>query len=168
MAGNVSYGSLPFSEQIAFFRRKFNTKTDAWTDVYGSAHDNEFMVAGANRDALLADLRTAVEKSLDGGTLETFRKDFAAIVARYGWSYNGGFEWRSRIIYETNLRSSYMAGRYQQLMDMRDTHPYWGMSTAWLSIRARSIWAGTAWCCGQTTRGGFTTSQSMPGVVSAV
>lgn len=91
MAGNVSYGSLPFSEQIAFFRRKFSTKTDAWTDVYGSAHDNEFMVAGASRDALLADLRTAVEKSLDGGTLETFRKDFAAIVARYGWSYNGGF-----------------------------------------------------------------------------
>ena len=125
MAGNVSYGSLPFSEQIAFFRRKFSTKTDAWTDVYGSAHDNEFMVAGANRDALLADLRTAVEKSLDGGTLETFRKDFAAIVARYGWSYNGGFEWRSRTIYETNLRSAYMAGRYQQLMDMRDTHPYW-------------------------------------------
>ena len=125
MAGNVSYGSLPFSEQIEFFRRKFNTKTDAWTDVYGSAHDSEFMVAGANRDALLADLRTAVEKSLDGGTLETFRKDFAAIVARYGWSYNGGFEWRSRTIYETNLRSAYMAGRYQQLMDMRDTHPYW-------------------------------------------
>ena len=125
MAGNVSYGPLPFSEQIEFFRRKFSTKTDAWTDVYGSAHDNEFMVAGANRDALLADLRTAVEKSLDGGTLETFRKDFAAIIARYGWSYNGGFEWRSRTIYETNLRSAYMAGRYQQLMDMRDTHPYW-------------------------------------------
>ena len=125
MAGNVSYGSLPFSEQLAFFRRKFNTKTDAWTDVYGSAHDNEFMVAGANRDALLADLRTAVEKGLSGGTLETFRKDFSAIVARYGWSYNGGFEWRSRVIYETNLRSSYMAGRYQQLMAMRDTHPYW-------------------------------------------
>ncbi|ENS3374136.1 hypothetical protein ACEZ7K_003619, partial [Salmonella enterica] len=125
MAGNVSYGSLPFSEQVAFFRRKFSTKTDAWTDVYGSAHDYEFMVAGANRDALLADLRTAVEKGLDGGTLETFRKDFAAIVARYGWSYNGGFEWRSRTIYETNLRSAYMAGRYRQLMDMRDTHPYW-------------------------------------------
>ncbi|HID4045049.1 TPA: PBECR2 nuclease fold domain-containing protein [Pluralibacter gergoviae] len=83
------------------------------------------MVAGASRDALLADLRTAVEKGLSGGTLETFRKDFAAIVARYGWSYNGGFEWRSRVIYETNLRSSYMAGRYQQLMAMRDTHPYW-------------------------------------------
>lgn len=125
MASNVSYGSLPFREQIAFFERKFNTRTDAWTDVYGASHDNEFMVAGANRDDLLADLRTAVEKAITGGTLEQFRKEFAAIVRRYGWSYNGGFEWRSRVIYETNLRSSYMAGRFQQLMSMRETHPYW-------------------------------------------
>ncbi|UUE71102.1 PBECR2 nuclease fold domain-containing protein [Pectobacterium aroidearum] len=125
MASNVSYGSLPFREQIAFLERKLNTKTDAWTDVYGAEHDNEFMVAGANRDDLVADLRTAVEKAIVGGTLEQFRKEFAAIVQRYGWSYNGGFEWRSRIIYETNLRSSYTAGRYQQLMAMRETHPYW-------------------------------------------
>ncbi|MFP9470316.1 PBECR2 nuclease fold domain-containing protein [Pectobacterium brasiliense] len=125
MASNVSYGSLPFREQIAFLERKLNTKTDAWTDVYGAEHDNEFMVAGANRDDLVADLRTAVEKAIAGGTLEKFRKEFAAIVQRYGWSYNGGFEWRSRVIYETNLRSSYMAGRYQQLMAMRETHPYW-------------------------------------------
>lgn len=125
MASNVSYGSLPFSEQIAFLERKLNTKTDAWTDVYGAEHDNEFMVAGANRDELVADLRTAVEKAIVGGTLEQFRNDFSAIVQRHGWSYNGGFEWRSRVIYETNLRSSYMAGRYQQLMSMRETHPYW-------------------------------------------
>ncbi|EMQ4185797.1 TPA: PBECR2 nuclease fold domain-containing protein [Serratia marcescens] len=126
MAGNVAYGSLPFREQLAFFRRKLNTKSDAWTDVYGAEHDNEFMVAGANRDDLLADFRQAIERAIaDGRTLADFRKDFASIVARYGWSYNGGFEWRSRVIYETNLRSSYMAGRYQQLMAMRDSHPYW-------------------------------------------
>lgn len=126
MANNVAYGSLPFREQIAFFQRKLNTKTNAWTDVYGAEHDNEFMVAGANRDDLLADFRQAVERAIaEGGTLADFRKDFASIVARYGWSYNGGFEWRSRVIYETNLRSSYMAGRYQQLMAMRETHPYW-------------------------------------------
>ncbi|MBL5859549.1 hypothetical protein JBO49_02845 [Serratia fonticola] len=126
MAGNVGYGSLPFSEQIAFFQRKLNTKTDAWTDVYGAAHDHEFMVAGANRDDLLADLRKAVERAItEGRTLQDFRKDFSGIVARYGWSYNGGFEWRTRVIYETNLRSSYMAGRFQQLMAMRETHPYW-------------------------------------------
>lgn len=126
MAGNVAYGSLPFREQLAFFRRKLNTKTDAWTDVYGAEHDNEFMVAGANRDDLLADFRQAIERAIaEGRSLADFRTDFASIVARYGWSYNGGFEWRSRVIYETNLRSSYMAGRYQQLMAMRDSHPYW-------------------------------------------
>ncbi|CVC15120.1 PBECR2 nuclease fold domain-containing protein [Serratia marcescens] len=126
MAGNIAYGSLPFREQLAFFQRKLNTKTDAWTDVYGDEHDNEFMVAGANRDDLLADFRQAIERAIvEGRTLADFRKDFASIVARYGWSYNGGFEWRSRVIYETNLRSSYMAGRYQQLMAMRDSHPYW-------------------------------------------
>ncbi|MFV1477488.1 MULTISPECIES: PBECR2 nuclease fold domain-containing protein [Serratia] len=126
MAANVAYNSLPFREQLAFFQRKLNTKTDAWTDVYGAEHDNEFMVAGANRDDLLADFRQAIERAIaDGRTLADFRKEFSSIVARYGWSYNGGFEWRSRVIYETNLRSSYMAGRYQQLMAMRDSHPYW-------------------------------------------
>lgn len=126
MASNVAYGSLPFREQVAFFKRKLNVKTDGWTDVYGDKHDSEFMVAGANRDDLLADLRRAVERAIaDGATLQNFRKDFAGIVTRHGWSYNGGFEWRTRVIYETNLRSSYMAGRFQQLMAMRDTHPYW-------------------------------------------
>lgn len=123
---SISYGSLPFSEQIAFFRRKTNVLTQAWTDIYNAEHDYAFVVAGANRNDLLADLRTAVEKVIaEGGTLADFREDFAGIVKRHGWSYNGGFGWRTRVIYETNLRSSYNAGRYEQLYSMRDTMPYW-------------------------------------------
>ena len=122
----VSAVSLPFREQAEFFRRKLNLSTEAWTDVFDAGHDVSFMVAGANRDALVADFRTAVEKIIaEGGTLEDFRKDFDAIVARHGWSYNGGRNWRTRIIYETNLNSSYMAGRYQQLMAVRQERPYW-------------------------------------------
>lgn len=125
MAG-ASYGSLPFGEQIAFFQRKLNITTEAWTDVYGAQHDNSFMVAGANRDDLVADFREAVEKVIaDGGTLESFRKDFDSIVAKHGWDYNGGRNWRSRVIYDTNLFSSYSAGRYQQLMAVREERPYW-------------------------------------------
>lgn len=67
MAANVAYGSLPFREQIAFFQRKLDTKTDAWTDVYGAEHDNEFMVAGANRDDVLADFRQAIERAITEG-----------------------------------------------------------------------------------------------------
>jgi hypothetical protein len=123
---DVSYGSLPFAEQIAFFRRKLNLPTNAWTDIWESEHDHAFVVAGANRDDLVADFRAAIDKAIaDGGTLADFRKDFDAIVARYGWDYNGGRNWRSRVIYETNLRSSYAAGRYAQLMALIDVRPYW-------------------------------------------
>ena len=118
----VAYGSLPFAEQIAFFKRKLNLPTQSWTDIYRSEHDWAFVVAGANRDALLADFRTAVERAIEGGiSLEKFRKDFDAIVAQHGWDYNGGRDWRSRVIYETNLNTSYAAGRYQQLQ----AAPYW-------------------------------------------
>lgn len=118
--------ALPFAEQNAFFQRKLNLPTRAWTDVYAREHDYAFVVAGANRDDLVADFRQAVEKAITQGlTLEDFRKDFDRIVATHGWSYNGGRNWRSRVIYETNLRSSYMAGRYEQLMAVREERPYW-------------------------------------------
>ena len=119
---DASYGSLPFKEQIEFFRRKLNIPTTGWTDIYIHEHDYAFMVAGANRDAIVADFRTAVEKAIaEGTTLEDFRKDFDRIVARHGWDYNGGRNWRSKIIYDTNLATSYAAGRWEQLQGA----PYW-------------------------------------------
>lgn len=118
--------SLQFAEQNQFFRRKLNLPTNAWTDIYTRDHDYAFVVAGANRDDLVQDFRQAVEKAIaDGTTLEEFRKDFDRIVAKYGWSYRGGRNWRSRVIYETNMRSSYMAGRLEQLMAVREERPYW-------------------------------------------
>ncbi|MDT4803235.1 phage-Barnase-EndoU-ColicinE5/D-RelE like nuclease2 [compost metagenome] len=122
----VSATSLPCREQNEFFRRKLNLPTNGWTDVYTGEHDYAFVVAGTNRDDLVADFRQAVQRAIeDGATLEAFRKDFDRIVAKHGWSYNGGRNWRSRVIYETNLRSSYMAGRYEQLMAVREQRPFW-------------------------------------------
>jgi len=119
---DAAYGSLPFAEQAEFFRRKLNLPTDGWTDIYTREHDWAFVVAGANRDAIVADFRAAVEKAIAGqSTLEDFRKDFDRIVATHGWDYNGGRNWRSRVIYDTNLATSYAAGRWQQLQ----AAPYW-------------------------------------------
>lgn len=122
----VSAVSLPFREQNEFLRRKLNLPTTAWTDIYTREHDYAFVVAGANRNDLVADFRRAVERAIeDGTTLADFRKDFDRIVAQHGWSYKGGRNWRSRVIYETNLRSSYMAGRYEQLQAVSAERPYW-------------------------------------------
>lgn len=63
------------------------------------------MVAGATKRDLLSDMRGAVEKAIATGcTLEQFRTDFDTIVAKYGWEYNGVRAWRTRTIFETNLR----------------------------------------------------------------
>ncbi|MDF7679296.1 PBECR2 nuclease fold domain-containing protein [Enterobacteriaceae bacterium ESL0689] len=123
---DLNYGSLPFSEQIEFFRRKLALPTTGWTDIYNAEHDWAFVVAGANRNDLVTDLQQAVDNFIaEGRTLEEFRQQFSTIVDKYGWSYNGGFGWRTRVIYDTNLRSSYQAGRYAQLLVSRDTLPYW-------------------------------------------
>ncbi|HEY1132681.1 MAG TPA: hypothetical protein VGF12_24950, partial [Roseateles sp.] len=116
----VAYGSLPFKQQIAFFRQKTNVLTDSWLDLWEAQHDNGFMVAGANRIDLLADFRQAVRAAIeDGETLAQFRTRFDSIVAKHGWDYNGGRNWRSRVIYETNLRQSYNAGRWHQEQQLK-------------------------------------------------
>lgn len=62
--------------------------------------------------------RISVMVVLDQGTtLEDFRKDFDRIVTQHGWSYKGSRNWRSEVIYSTNIRASYAAGRWEQLTD---------------------------------------------------
>ncbi len=126
-----AYGSLPFAEQIQFFRRKVNLPSQHWTDLWQAAHDRAFVVAGAMQADLLADLHAAVLKGIEQGTtLETFRQDFEAIVAKRGWTgWTGedtpaGRAWRTRVIYETNLRTSYAAGRWAQIQAVKSERPY--------------------------------------------
>jgi uncharacterized protein with gpF-like domain len=116
----------PFAEQVAFFRGKLGNlvPTARWDDIWKSAHDRAFMVAGAAKADLLADLAAAVDKAIaEGETLDAFRKRFAAIVEKHGWhgwtgeETKAGRAWRTRIIYQTNLATSYAAGRLAQLRD---------------------------------------------------
>lgn len=108
----------PFEEQIAFFKGKLVLSTEHWDDILKSAHDRAFIVAGAQKAELLADFYQAVQTSIaEGKSLGWFRKEFDAIVARHGWEYNGERNWRSRVIYQTNMATSYAAGRQAQLND---------------------------------------------------
>ncbi len=119
-------GGLAFKEAVEFFRAKLSLPTASWTDIWQGMHARAFVVAGAMQDNLLADLRGAVQKAIkDGTTLAEFRKDFDAIVEKTGWKYTGGRNWRTRIIYETNLRTAYQAGRYKQQQAIKHRRPYW-------------------------------------------
>jgi len=117
--------TVPFREQAEFWRRKVNVPTASWRDLQREDHAHGFMVAGAARLDLVDDLRKAVDRAiLEGGTIADFRRDFDAIVARTGWQYQGGRNWRTRIIYTTNVRSAYMAGRWQQIQAIKHRRPF--------------------------------------------
>lgn len=127
----ATYGSLPFREQIDFFRGKLDVPTARWNDLVREQHDTAFVVAGAMKADLLADLRGAVDKAISQGTtFAEFQRDFESIVGRHGWTgwtgegTDAGRAWRARVIYDTNLRSSYQAGRWQQVQQIKHRRPY--------------------------------------------
>lgn len=108
----------PFAEQVAFFRAKLGNlvPTNAWDDLWKGQHDTAFMVAGAAKADLLADLAGAVDRAIaEGKSLDWFRQHFDEIVGKHGWSYRGERNWRTRVIYQTNISTSYAAGREAQI-----------------------------------------------------
>ena len=137
---------VDFDEAIDHFKDKVRLPTDAWTDLWQGQHARAFVVAGARRDDMLADFQRAVRDGLEeGSTLADFRKRFDEIVARHGWSYKGGRNWRSRVIFETNLRTSYAAGRWQQIERLAESRP-WLRYVAVQDARTRPehlAWHGT-------------------------
>ncbi|MEX2480209.1 MAG: phage minor head protein [Gammaproteobacteria bacterium] len=113
------------TEAIEFLRRKLDIPTRTWTDIWQEMHSAAFVVAGAQSQDLIADFHAAVLAALEEGrTLAQFREDFDEIVARYGWSYKGGRNWRSRVIFQTNLRMAYAAGRWEQIQRVKEQRPY--------------------------------------------
>lgn len=112
-------------EAIDFLREKTRMPSRAWTDLWQEMHSEAFTVAGAQSDALLEDFHEAVKKNIEEGrTLEEFRADFDRIVEEHGWSYKGSRNWRSRVIFQTNMRTAYAAGRWEQIQRVKEQRPY--------------------------------------------
>jgi hypothetical protein len=112
-------------EAIELIRGKLRMPTRMWTDIWQGMHARAFVVAGAQSDGLVADFHDAVTRAIaEGRTLEDFRKDFDRIVAEHGWSYRGTRNWRSRVIFETNMRMSYSSGRWAQAQRVKRTRPF--------------------------------------------
>lgn len=95
-------------------------------------HARAFTVAGAVKTDLLADLYKEVLKGVkDGVSIQEFRKNFDSIVKKYGWNYNGNRNWRTGVIFNTNMTVAYAVGRYKQMTDpdVLAAFPYWRYRT---------------------------------------
>ncbi|MRN79339.1 MULTISPECIES: PBECR2 nuclease fold domain-containing protein [unclassified Brucella] len=118
----------PFREQIEFLRQKRAKPTKSWLDAMRGTHDRAFVISGATDLDMIADFQIAIANAAEQGrTLEDFRNEFDLLVSRYGWQYKGERGWRTRVIFETNLRTSHMAGRLKQMRDpdVLKLRPFW-------------------------------------------
>lgn len=112
----------PFPQQQAHFRRKVNMPSARWDDLMHGEHAHGFMTAGVARMDVLEDIRQAVQAAIDRGEgFPAFQARMRDIITNKGWIGGAGDEsdarraWRMRMIYQTNLRTSYMAGRWEEL-----------------------------------------------------
>lgn len=127
----IDIGGVPFQEAIDHFRGKLNIPTSRWDEMLGEVHAKAFTVAGAMKADLLRDLRLAVDQAIaEGVSIGDFRKRFDQAVTEHGWSYKGSRGWRTRVIYDNNLRTARMAGKWQQFQRTKKTRPYLTYQTA--------------------------------------
>lgn len=128
------------AEAIAFFRAKGWEIGFDWRDLWQDEHARAFTVAKAMSRDLLEDIRGAVDQALtEGLTLQQFAKDLRPRLQARGWwgrkimtdPQTGeekvvqlGSPARLRTIYETNLRTSYMAGRWQRIERGKKLMPF--------------------------------------------
>jgi SPP1 gp7 family putative phage head morphogenesis protein len=121
----VSLGNVPFEEAISYLKNKTPIPTKHWDDMLGEIHAKAFTVAGATKADLLNDIFGLVDDALmKGTTISDFRKGFDDAVLKHGWDFKGNKSWRTRVIYDTNLRTAHAAGRWQQFERQSSTRPY--------------------------------------------
>lgn len=122
---------VQFKEAIDYLKRKLPETTQAWDDLAGPVHGKVFTVAGATKVDLVRDLQRSLVSALENGTTITqFRKDFDQAVQQHGWTYKGKRGWRTSVIFDNNMRSAHMAGRWSQIQAGKERRPYLQYRTA--------------------------------------
>lgn len=128
---DVEYRKVQFSEAIDYLKGKLPEASVAWDDLAGPVHAKVFTVAGATTADLARDLQgSLVEALAKGSTITDFRKQFDQAVQKHGWSYNGSRGWRTDVIFNTNMRSAHMAGRWAQIQANKARRPFLQYRTA--------------------------------------
>ena len=128
---------LPPEKVVEYMRNKGYTISWNWQEVKEETHAKAFTVAKATTLDILQDIRKEVQNAIDNGiTLKEFKKNLEPTLRKKGWwgkAVDGetgktvqlGSPRRLKTIYETNLRTSYMAGKYKSLQDQKKFRPYW-------------------------------------------
>jgi len=120
---------------IEYLRRKGFNITWNWHEMEAAAHARAFTAAKATSLDILQDLKNGMK----GRSLREYQKDLEPTLRAKGWwgkkevldadtgeitQVQLGSPRRLQTIYQTNMQSAYMAGRYADAVEAQDSHPY--------------------------------------------
>lgn len=128
-------------DAVSFFAAKGEQLAWDYSDVWGEANVHSFTVAKATSLEVLRTIRAEVAKAIGPGqTFEQFKKTLRPRLEEMGWwgkkevldidtgeitQAQLGSVRRLRTIYQTNVQTAYMAGRYKRYVDNAKDRPYW-------------------------------------------
>lgn len=128
----VDFRPLPFTEAIAAFARRGASlrDTDRWTEMMRDEHAAHFTVARSLGYDINGDIHAALQRLLrEGGTFQSFAKEITPTLKSKGWwgkteGVQLGSRHRLKLIFDTNLRVSYAAGRWEKIQATKRSLPF--------------------------------------------
>ena len=140
--------AMPPEQAVAYLRSKGLQVTDSWRDLWKQAHQKAFTVARSAGYDVLGDIKNGLlEAMTKGESYQQFIDKLTPTLQAKGWwgkaidpetgeilkTYEGtnrpvelGSPRRLKLIYEQNMQTALMAGRYRVMVDASATHPFWG------------------------------------------
>lgn len=127
-------------QAVKWFENKGDKLSWNWFEVWQEQHAKAFTVAKSMSFDILADVRQATEQALKQGlTSSQYRSLLTNKLKAKGWwgkkevrnpktgiiqKVQLGSPWRLNTIYQTNMQSSMMAGRWKAFYDNRKKRPF--------------------------------------------
>ena len=140
MSGPVELKALPPKDALDYFRSKGYKKSFDFRDIEPEEHAYSFTVAKAMRTDILQDIRGSIDDALaKGTTFETFKDSLKPTLQEKGWwgvkemvdpatgekrEVKLGSSRRLKTIFDTNMRTAYAAGQWQQIQAAKGALPY--------------------------------------------
>ncbi len=111
-----------FAGAVEALKKRYPEVTQWSGERAGPWHAQGFTAAGIMQTEVLHDIKAMVNEAQDQGvTLSEFRKQFVDAARNKGWQVRGVsrsdkyMAWRAKLIFNTSMRSSVMAGRWVQI-----------------------------------------------------
>ncbi len=139
--------SLEPKDAIRFLESKGAKVTGSWTEMLDGQHARAFTVANVTKLDVLQEIQDSLAKALKNGqTLQQWKDGLIPELQRKGWwkrdattqelqaagrvdaqgvIAKGLNPYRLKTIFQTNMQSAYMAGRYEQMVEQAEERPYW-------------------------------------------